>query len=347
MARKNHSFYLAEHPQGEIIPGRTFNYVETDAPTANDLKDGQVLVEVLYMSLDPATRTFLYDRPFPWQVKIGDVMRGFAISRVLASKSSKGKEGDLTFSPIGWTEVAILNESELNLVEVPKGMKLTTTMGAAGPTGVTAYIGMKHIGQPKPGDTVVVSGAAGATGLMAGQIAKIKGARVVGIAGSDEKCEMLVNELGFDVALNYKKPSFEEDFVKATPNKINVYWDNVGGRILDKAIEQAAKHARFVICGSITDYNNLDSTSAVHNMFLVILNSIRMEGFQLSDYGDEYAEGVKQLVEWISEGKIKPKETMVKGGLKVADSAINQLFSGGNTGKLILEVKPYEEVSLV
>ncbi|KAI0122456.1 NAD(P)-binding protein [Daldinia grandis] len=353
MARKNHSFHLAERPEGEIIPGRTFNYIETDAPTADDLKDGQVLIETLYLSLDPGTRSMLHDfRSYMTPVAIGDLMRGGIIGRVLASKSSKAKAGDLVSSFSGWTEVVIVEDSKFDVLNLPTGLKVTDALGGLGLTGLSAYFGLKKIGQPKPGDTVVVSGAAGATGSVAGQIAKIWGARVVGIAGSDEKCKLLTEELGFDVALNYKSPTFRDDFTKATPNFIDVYFDNVGGEILEMALDRAAVHSRFVMCGSISSYNKLSQgpadvfdTTGIRNLLRVIVQRIRMEGFIVIDYSSEFKEAQKQVGQWIVEGKVKTKETIVKGGLKVAETAIGNLFNGGNTGKLIVEVKPYEEVS--
>ncbi|KAI1210131.1 uncharacterized protein F4807DRAFT_423914 [Annulohypoxylon truncatum] len=349
MARKNLTFHLAERPKGNIVPGKTFNLVETDAPTADDLKDGQLLVENIYLSLDPAMRTWLYDiRSYTPPVAIGEKMRGGAIARVLASKSSKAKEGEFVFARSGWTEVAVVGEAEFDTIDLPKGTQLTHAIGAAGMTGLTAYFGLTEIGKPKAGETVVVSGAAGATGSVVGQIAKINGARVVGLAGSDEKCKVLTEELGFDVALNYKAPTFAEDFVKATPDYIDVYWDNVGGDILEKALARAAPHSRFVICGGISGYNSLDQENhGIRNIFQVITQRIRMEGFIVFDYRDRYPEGKKQLGQWIAEGKLKAKETIVKGGLKVADAAMSSLFDGGNTGKLLVEVKPIdqEEVS--
>ncbi|KAI2463533.1 hypothetical protein F4781DRAFT_437331 [Annulohypoxylon bovei var. microspora] len=347
MARKNLTFHLAERPSGDIVPGKTFNLVETDAPTASDLKDGQILVETIYLSLDPAMRTWLYDmRSYIPPVAIGEKMRGGSISRVLASKSPKAKEGELVIARSGWTEVAVVGEAEFDPIELPKGAQITDAIGAVGMTGMTAYFGLKEIGKPKPGETVVVSGAAGATGSVVGQIAKINGARVVGLAGSDDKCRVLTEELGFDVALNYKSPTFAEDFVKATPDYIDVYWDNVGGEILEKALARAAVRSRFVMCGSISRYNGLGKeTPGIRNLFVVVTQRIRMEGFIVFDYRDQHPEAKRQLGEWIAQGRLKNKETIVKGGLKVADTAISDLFSGGNTGKLLVEVKPIDEVS--
>ncbi|KAI0886625.1 uncharacterized protein GGS22DRAFT_115765 [Annulohypoxylon maeteangense] len=345
MARKNLTFHLAERPKGNIVPGKTFNLVETDAPTASDLKDGQILVENIYLSLDPAMRTWLYDiRSYVPPVAIGEKMRGGSIARVLATKSAKAKEGEYVYAGSGWTEVAVVGDAEFEPIVLPKGTQITDAIGAAGMTGMTAYFGLTDIGKPKAGETVVVSGAAGATGSVVGQIAKINGARVIGLAGSDDKCKVLTEELGFDVALNYKSPTFAEDFVKATPDYIDVYWDNVGGDILEKALARAATKSRFVMCGSISRYNGLEKESpGIRNLFVVVTQRVRMEGFIVTDFRDRYPEAKKQLGQWIAEGKLKSKETIVKGGIKVADVAISNLFEGGNTGKLLVEVKPIDQ----
>ncbi|KAI1632173.1 hypothetical protein F4809DRAFT_628939 [Biscogniauxia mediterranea] len=348
MARENRTFVLAERPKADIIPGQTFRLETSPAPTADQLKDGEVLVEVLYLSLDPAMRGWLNDaRSYVPPVAIGEKMRGGTISRVLASKNPKVKDGDLVYASCGWTEVAIVNEKQFETLQLPEGAKITDALGVLGMTGLTAYFGLSKIGNPKPGETVVVSGAAGATGSVVGQICKLKGARVVGIAGSDEKCAWLRSELGFDAALNYKSATFREDLRAATPDYIDVYWDNVGGEILDAALARAATRARFVMCGSISGYNAPGRAAAggkgVQNLFMVTAQRIRMEGFIVFDYAAEYPAARAELGRWLAEGKIKRKETIVRGGLPVADSAIRQLFEGKNTGKLLVEVKPYEQ----
>ncbi|KAI6080863.1 NAD(P)-binding protein, partial [Hypoxylon rubiginosum] len=345
MSAKYHEFQLAERPEsGNIIPGRTFKLVEKDIPTAADLKDGQVLVEVYYLSIDPAMRGWILElRSYFPPVAIGERMRSNILGKVIASKSSKVKEGDIVAALNGWGEYAIVDDRFITSTDVPEGTKATDALGAMGLTGTTAYFGLKYIGQPKEGETVVVSGAAGATGLVVGQICKIKGCRVVGIAGTDEKCEMLTRELGFDVALNYKSPTFKEDFVKATPNFIDVYWDNVGGEILEMALDQAALNSRFVMCGSISGYNNEGHKSAgIRNLFRLTLQRVRMEGFVIIDFMHELPEARETLGLWIAEGKIKRKETIVKGGLKMAEHAIGDLFTGKNTGKLLVELKAYD-----
>jgi NADPH-dependent curcumin reductase CurA len=257
MSRQNLSIHLAERPNPVIVPGKTFSQRTTPAPTASDLKPDQVLVENLYLSLDPAMRGWLNDtRSYVPPVQIGEVMRGGTIARVLASTSSSLKEGDLVtvFGNV-WTEVSVVAAAQATPVHLPAGAKVTDGLGVLGLTGLTAYFGMTEIAQPKKGETVVVSGAAGATGSVAGQIAKIAGARVVGIAGQDDKVRWLKEELGFDVALNYNDPDFKQKFKEAvssillapsqrrmgslmcfflqTPDYIDVFWDN--GKPLHKS----------------------------------------------------------------------------------------------------------------
>ncbi|KAI0399949.1 hypothetical protein F4802DRAFT_526417 [Xylaria palmicola] len=347
MARENKTFVLAERPKAHVIPGQTFRLEKGTAPTADDLKDGQLLVESLYLSLDPAMRGWLNDaRSYVPPVGIGEKMRGFAISRVLASKSDCAKEGDLVTGGIGWTEVGILNEKDVEKVEIPKGGKATDLLGVLGMTGMTAYTGLHNIGKPKAGETVVVSGAAGATGSVVGQIAKLRGCRVVGIAGSDEKCAWLRDELGFDAAINYKKDTFVKDLAEATPDFIDVYWDNVGGEILEAALNRAKFRARFVMCGSISGYNEpgKQASRGIRNLFQVVAQRIHMEGFIVFDYAQDYALARREIGAWLAEGKMKRRETVVQGGIEKAEYAIRDLFEGKNTGKLLVEVKSLDAV---
>lgn len=289
-------------------------------------------------------------------VGIGERMRGVAVSRVLASRNPKAKAGDLVNATCGWTEVAVVGPQAFEVVPLPAGARPIDAVGALGMTGLTAYFGMMRIGDPKPGETVVVSGAAGATGSIAGQIAKIRGARVVGIAGGADKCRWLREELGYDDAVDYKAPDFRQRLRAATPDHVNVYFDNVGGEVLDAVLMRAAKGARFVMCGSISGYNDLgkgkdkDAANApprrgIQNLYNVVTQRIRMEGFIVFDYAAEYAAAREEIGAWIADGRLKRKETVVKGGLQEAEKSISLLFEGKNTGKLLVEVKPYEEAA--
>jgi NADPH-dependent curcumin reductase CurA len=212
-------------------------------------------------------------------------------------------------------------------------------------TGLTAYFGIIDVGKVKAGDFVVVSGAAGATGSVVGQIAKLKGATVLGIAGSDEKCRSLTSELGFDAALNHKSPTFAKDFRNATKQLIDVFFDNVGGEVLDLALGRAKEHARFVMCGGISQYNAKE-VKGPKNYLMIVAMRIRMEGFIVFDYQKEYPRALKELAQWLGEGKIQRKETIVRGGLAKAEQALVDLYKGVNTGKLLVEVKEGDEEKL-
>ncbi|KAG9245462.1 hypothetical protein BJ878DRAFT_458275 [Calycina marina] len=332
------SVVLAERPKSEVVPGKTFNLKTYNMLSEKDLKDGQVLVEALYLSLDPAMRGWLNDtRSYIPPVEIGDVMRGAAICKVVASKSSAFSVGDYVNGTPGWTELAILPAKELKKIEVPVGGKVTDTLGVLGVTGLTAYFGILDVGQVKAGDFVVVSGAAGATGSVVCQIAKLKGAKVLGIAGSDYKVEWL-KELGCDEALNYKSATFAKDFKEKTTDLIDVFYDNVGGQILELALSRAKAHSRFVMCGAISTYNDAKPTGP-KNYTMIIAMRIKMQGFIVFDYAKQYPEARKELTQWLEEGKLQRKETIVEGGLQAAEKALAGLFLGTNTGKLLVEVK--------
>ncbi|TPX14689.1 uncharacterized protein E0L32_005084 [Thyridium curvatum] len=346
MSRQNTSIVLAERPEGDIVPGKTFAVKTGPAPTEADLKDGQILVEVLYLSLDPTMRSYLKEgRSYLPPVQIGEVMRGPSACRVLASRSPKARAGDLVHAYPGWTEVGIVGERWFERVELPPSARVTDICGVLGVTGLTAYYGMTKIADLKQGDTVVVSGAAGATGSIVGQIARIMGAgRLVGIAGTDDKCRWLREELGYDVALNYKDPDFKNQFYEATKGYIDVYWDNVGGEILDLALAQAKEHARFVMCGGISQYN-AKVPQGPKNYLKIVTMRIKMQGFIVLDYMKENAAAQKQLAQWLTEGKLKRQETIVKGGVRVAEETLVGLYNGINTGKLLVEVKNPDEAS--
>ena len=337
---------LAERPKTNIIPGTTFRLESVPSPnlTTTPLAPNQVLFQPYYLSLDPAMRGWLNDaRSYIPPVKIGAVMRGATIGRVLASTSPSYPAGSLAVGYSGWTELALLStdprKAELEPITLPRGAQITDALGVLGLTGLTAYFGMLRIGDPQPGELVVVSGAAGATGSIAGQIAKIRGAKVIGLAGTDDKCTWLTSDLGYDLALNYKSASFESDFRAATKSqRINVFFDNVGGSILDLCLGRAADHARFVICGGISQYNS-SKPEGPRNFLTVISARIRVEGFIVMDYEKEYAGARRELGKWVEEGKLKRRETVLEGGLGVAERGLVGLYEGGNTGKLLVEVR--------
>lgn len=340
---------LSSRPKSSIVPGQTFaTNTNNTTPSPSTLSNGQVLLQTLYLSLDPAMRGWLNDtRSYIKPVQIGEVMRGSSVGVVLASKSSKLQTGDIVVTNSGgWAEYAVLDDTTCEKVpDTGEGKRRSAidALSVLGLTGLTAYFGILRVGEVKKGDFVVVSGAAGATGSVVGQIAKIKGATVVGIAGTDEKCRWLTEQLGFDKALNYKAKDFAKQFREVTkPKLIDVYFDNVGGEILDLALSRAAPHARFVMCGGISQYNEAVQKGP-KNYLMVVSMRIRMQGFIVFDYEKEYTAAREELAGWVKEGKLKRGETIVEGGLKEAEKALVGLYEGLNTGKLLIEVSRLED----
>ncbi|KAI5358175.1 Putative GroES-like superfamily, alcohol dehydrogenase-like, NAD(P)-binding domain superfamily [Septoria linicola] len=332
------SVHLANRPK-DHIEADTFTIKSNQTPSASGLKDGEVIFQPNYLSLDPAMRGWLNDtRSYIPPVKIGAVMRGVGVGTIVASKSSKFQVGETVYGGSGWSELAVLNEKDVEKLDLPPNGKMTDTLGALGMPGLTAYFGILDVGRVKAGDFVVVSGAAGATGSVVGQIAKLKGAKVLGIAGSDDKCKWLVEELGYDEALNYKDKEFAKKFRTATKQLIDVYFDNVGGEILDLALSRAKAHSRFVMCGGISQYNTKNAQGP-KNYLMIVSMRIRMEGFIVFDYEKEYPQAKAQLAKWMDEGKIKRQETIIKGGIEKMPEALKALYEGVNTGKLMVEVK--------
>jgi NADPH-dependent curcumin reductase len=300
--------------------------------------EGEVLVEVMYASLDPAMRGWIseaasYARP----VGIGEVMRAIAVGRVVASKDERFSEGDHVSGMLGIQEYAIVAGDALQAVD-PGVAPLPTWLGVLGMPGLTAYFGLLDIGRPEPGQTVVVSGAAGAVGSLVGQIAKLKGARAVGIAGGPEKCSYVTGELGFDAAIDYKNEDVPAALREACPDGIDVYFDNVGGEILDAALARLAFNARVVICGAISQYNSTEGMRGPANYMSLLVNHASMTGFLVFHYGSRYAEGARQLGEWVAAGKLKAREDVVSG-IESFPDAFLKLFAGTNDGKLVLEIR--------
>ncbi|KAJ5915540.1 hypothetical protein N7466_011473 [Penicillium verhagenii] len=323
----------------------TFRLNTTPRPT--NVPSDKLLVRVHYLSLDPAMRQWLTaKRSYIAPVELGAVMRGQSIAQIVtvgSSLTSTFKTGDWVVAYSGWQEYALMGAKEVEKVSLPAGGRPTDAMSVLGMTGLTAYFGMLEVGQPKAGETVVVSGAAGATGSIAGQIAKIKGAkRVVGLAGSDEKCEFLVKELGFDVAINYKDPQWKKQLKEATPEYIDVFFDNTGGEILDACLARAARDSRFVICGAISQYNAAKPQGPTSFMN-VISQRVTVKGFIVFDYAKKYGAALQELASWLSQGKLKRKEHIVPGGLEGAPQALVDLYAGVNTGKMMVEVAPVSE----
>jgi NADPH-dependent curcumin reductase CurA len=332
----NHQFRLASRPVG--MPKRSdWNYVEEPV---RDPGPGEVLVKTLYLSLDPAMRGWMNEgRSYIAPVGIGEVMRAGGAGRVIASGNAAFAVGDHVTGVLGAQEYALISaDGAKGLTKVdPKLAPLPVYVGALGITGLTAYFGLLDVGQAKAGDTVVVSGAAGATGLVAGQIAKIKGCRAVGIAGGAEKCNYIVKELGFDAAIDYKSENVMEGLRQHCPKGINVYFDNVGGDILDAALANLARGARVVICGAISQYNSTSGIKGPANYLSLLVNSARMEGFVVFNYLARYAEAAREMAGWMMAGKLKSREEIVEGFQTFPDTLL-KLFRGENIGKLMIKV---------
>jgi NADPH-dependent curcumin reductase len=333
MSAINHQFRLAARPVG--LPKRSdFNY--TDEPVG-DPGSGQILVKNLYISLDPAMRGWMNEgRSYIPPVGIGDVMRAGAVGRVIASQNPGFGVGDHVVGMFGVQEYALSDGKGVNKVD-PRLAPLPVFLGTLGMPGLTAYFGLLEVGAVKAGDTVVVSGAAGAVGMSVGQIARIKGARALGLGGSPEKCEYVVKELGFDACINYKTEDVKAALRQHCPNGINVYFDNVGGEILDAALAQLARGARVVICGAISQYNSTSGVKGPQNYLSLLVNSARMEGFVVFNYAARYAEALREMAGWRAAGKLKSREDIVSG-LETFPETLLKLFTGENFGKLVLKV---------
>ena len=329
----NHQVRLAARPVG--LPKRSdWQFTETPVPKPGDR---EVLVRTLYLSLDPAMRGWMNEgRSYIAPVGIGEVMRAGGIGRVVASNHSDFAVGDHVNGTLGVQDYVVLEGGRLTKIE-PKLAPLPVFLNTLGMPGMTAYFGLLDVGQPKPGDTVVVSGAAGAVGASVGQIAKIKGCRAVGIAGGAAKCRYLVDELGFDAAIDYKAGDVREGLRAHCPKGVNVYFDNVGGDILDIVLTRLTLHACVVICGAISQYNNTTPVKAPSNYLSLLVNRARMEGMVVFDYADRFPQARRDIAAWIAAGKLKSREDVVEG-LQTFPETLLKLFNGENFGKLVLKV---------
>jgi hypothetical protein len=300
---------------------------------------GEALVKVRYLSIDPTIRTWMNDAPgYLPPIGIGDVVRSGGIGEVVESNSGRYKMGDLVFGMPGWQDYAIADEGGRSMQTIPEGLDPPTALNVFGINGMTAYFGLLDVGKLQEGDTVVVSGAAGATGSTVGQIAKLKGAsKVVGIAGGPAKCAYVVDELGFDAGVDYKEPGLAARLHEHCPTGINVYFDNVGGTILDIALGQLAMRGRVVLCGAIAAYNETKLPPGPSNYINLIPRRGRMEGFIILDYVSRFGEAQAEILGWLLDGRLKHAEHVVEG-LEHATEALNLLFTGGNTGKVVVKL---------
>jgi NADPH-dependent curcumin reductase len=333
----NQQWCLKSRPVGLIAAG-DFELREVQmAP----IGEGQVKVRNVYLSLDPAMRGWLMDRQsYVAPVQIGEVMRGLCVGVVTESNNPAYTPGDFVQGMFGWQNYFITNSGGDGLTKLPTSpIPLEAHLGLFGLAGMTSYFGLMDLGQPKEGETLLVSGAAGSVGSLVGQIGKIKGMRVVGIAGSDEKCEWLLKELGFDAAVNYRSIDFHDQLRKACPFGVDVAFENVGGKVLDEALALMNNFGRVVVCGLISQYNATDAVPGPYNFPMVITKRLRIQGFIASDYSGRAKEMAGEFNHWYSTGKLKYRVD-IEQGLEMAPFAINKLFKGENKGKLIIQVSP-------
>jgi NADPH-dependent curcumin reductase CurA len=329
----NRQLRLKTRPEG-LVSRDDFDLVEQAVP---ELQDGEVLVRTLYLSMDPTNRVWMRDIPqYLPPVAIGEVMRALGLGRVVASRSSHYAEGDLVQGVTGWQDYFVLQEGAKGYVRLPAdpGIPLPTLLGACGMSGVTAYYGLTDITPVQAGETLVVSAAAGSVGSIAGQIGKIMGARVVGIAGGADKCRYLTDELGFDVAVDYKAADFKQQLKAATPDGVHVNFENVGGEVMRSVLSRMVIGGRVALCGMISGYNSGERPSDDFSPF--IMKRLTMRGFLVLDY-TKTKEAVGAIAGWIRAGELKTEET-VDQGLENAPVVLNRLFDGSHRGKLVLRV---------
>ena len=331
----NRQLRLAQRPVGEPTPD-DFEITEEDVPSPGD---GDVLVKVLQISLDPAMRGWMNDAPsYVPPVGLGDVMRALTSGVVIESNSDRFAAGDHVVGTLGVQEHAVVPDKVLTKVDTAMA-PLAAYLGGLGMPGLTAYFGLTEVGNLREGDTVVVSAAAGAVGSVAGQIAKAKGAgRVVGIAGGPEKCTWLVDYLGFDAAIDYKSEKVGRRLHELCPDGIDVYFDNVGGDILDAALANLAWGARVVICGAVSQYNAEGGMQGPRNYMMLLVRRARMQGFLVFDYAKRYGDALREMAQWRADGRLKTREEIASGSIEDFQPTLMKLFRGENTGKLVLEI---------
>ncbi|WRP07098.1 NADP-dependent oxidoreductase [Rossellomorea aquimaris] len=334
LPEKQQQIQLVSRPEGMPVK-EDFNFKEIEIPKPSK---GQVLVKTLYLSVDPYMRGRMSDaKSYVEPFQLNEALAGGAVGEIVESESGHFQKGDFVVGMLPWQEYSLADEKQVRSID-PNVAPISTHLSILGMTGLTAYFGLLDIGQPKEGETVVVSGAAGAVGSVVGQIAKIKGARVVGIAGSDEKVSYLTDTLGFDEGINYKTTdNIYAALKEACPNGIDVYFENVGGEIGDAVLSLLNKHARVPVCGAISSYNKTDRDLGPRVQTKLIKSSALMKGFVVNDYNDRFKEGATELGQWLSQGKLQYEETITEGLENVTDAFLG-LFQGKNIGKQLVKI---------
>ena len=324
---------LASRPKAEVQPDN-FRLETVEIPA---IKDGELLVRNHYLSLDPYMRGRMSEsKSYAASQALDETMIGGTVGEVIESKHPKFAAGDTVVGTLGWSEVAVSDGTMLRKVDTTH-VSESAYLGSVGMPGMTAWYGLNHIMAPKAGETVVVSAASGAVGSVVGQLAKLKGCRVVGIAGGKEKCNLLIEELGFDGVIDYKNEDVIAGLKRECPKGVDVYFDNVGGDILDAVLSQLNFKARVIICGAISQYNNKEAVKGPANYLSLLVNRARMEGFIVMDYADRYVAAGQEMAGWLAKGQLKSREDIVEG-LETFPETLMKLFSGENNGKLILKV---------
>jgi NADPH-dependent curcumin reductase CurA len=330
----NHQVRLAARPSG--LPGPEV-WQHTEEPVAEP-GDGRFVVRVTHLSLDPAMRGWMNDaRSYVPPVGIGEVFRALGGGEVVASRHPDFAVGDHVTGQFGAQEYAESDGATVQAVDLSIA-PMSTHLSVLGMTGMTAYFGLFDVGAMAEGETVLVSGAAGAVGSVVGQLAKIRGGRAIGIAGGKEKCALLVDELGFDAAIDYRSEDVNKAIRAAAPEGVDVYFDNVGGEILDAALARLRMHARVVLCGAISQYNAEGGPVGPANYLSLLINRARMEGFLVFDYADRYPQAAAEMAGWLREGKLRSAEDVVTGSVADFGDTLLRLFRGANTGKLVLQI---------
>jgi NADPH-dependent curcumin reductase len=332
MSNKNTQVTLANRPTGWVKES-DFKIVETDIPKPGA---GQVLVKNVYLSLDPYMRGRMNAGPsYAANVEIGQVMVGGTAGEVVESNNPMFKPGDTVSGYFGWQQYGVSSGNELHKVD-PKLVPLPAYLGAVGMPGLTAWWGLLDIGAPKAGETVVVSAAAGAVGSIVGQLAKIKGCRAVGIAGGKAKCDLVVKEFGFDACVDYKGGNLAKDLRAAAPKGIDIYFENVGGQILETIALQLNPFARIPLCGLISQYNEV-KPHGLDNLVMLLINRVKLQGFIVSDFAAQSGKAVVELAGWVRDGKVKYRET-IANGIENAPRAFLGLLKGENIGKQLVKL---------
>lgn len=334
----NTQVLLKRRPDGEPAES-DFEIVTTEIPA---LEDGQILTRTVYLSLDPYMRGRMSDaRSYAEPTPVGGVMTGGTVSVVEESKNERFKAGDIVVTHTGWQEYAVSDGKGVRTLRPVAGVPVSTGVGVLGMPGMTAYVGLKNIGEPKEGETLVVAAASGPVGATVGQIAKIRGCRAVGIAGGPEKCDYVVKEFGFDACLDHRAEDFEDQLAEACPDGIDVYWENVAGRVLRAVIPHLNFFSRMPVCGLISQYSMTDLPEGKDHLPLlmraILTNRTRVQGFIVTDYGSDFKDFITDMSGWVESGQVKFKEHRIKG-LENAPKGLLGLLKGENFGKTLVEV---------